>query len=78
MWLRRAPEKYIAGAALDRTGIDGLQNIQQVLFFILLRYTQLVIFHYILASCCTVLFNKFWGYVAVSELKPRSLVLFVE
>jgi hypothetical protein len=34
MCLRRAPEKYIAGAkapvgaALDRAGIDGLQSIQ--------------------------------------------------
>jgi hypothetical protein len=26
MWLRRAPEKYIAGAALDRADVESLVN----------------------------------------------------
>jgi hypothetical protein len=27
MWLRRAPEKYIAGAALDRASLDNVGSL---------------------------------------------------
>jgi hypothetical protein len=42
MCLRRAPEKYIAGAALDRAGLFRLRNVTVVRYFYYLILLKLL------------------------------------